>query len=44
MPKNQKKYIITGAPGTGKTTLINLLKNSFSCMDEVSRKVITEEQ
>jgi len=44
MPKNQKKYIITGAPGTGKTTLINLLKNRFSCMDEVSRKVITEEQ
>ncbi|QDO94408.1 ATP-binding protein [Formosa sediminum] len=40
----QKKYIITGAPGTGKTTTINLLKKTMSCMDEVSRKVILEEQ
>ncbi|PQJ72733.1 AAA family ATPase [Polaribacter butkevichii] len=40
----QKKYIITGAPGTGKTTLINLLKDTFPCMDEVSRKVIIDEQ
>ncbi len=39
-----KKYIITGAPGTGKTTLINLLKNTIPCMDEVSRKVIISEQ
>lgn len=40
----QKKYIITGAPGTGKTTTINLLKNTISCMDEVARKVILDEQ
>jgi len=40
----QKKYIITGAPGTGKTTVINLLKNTIPCMDEVSRKVIVDEQ
>ncbi|MCL5129205.1 MULTISPECIES: AAA family ATPase [unclassified Algibacter] len=40
----QKKYIITGAPGTGKTTTINLLKNTIPCMDEVSRKIILEEQ
>ncbi|WP_298545266.1 ATP-binding protein [uncultured Aquimarina sp.] len=40
----QKKYIITGAPGTGKTTLINHLKNTMPCMDEVSRKVIIDEQ
>ncbi|QVY65963.1 AAA family ATPase [Polaribacter sp. Q13] len=44
MSKLQKKYIITGAPGTGKTTTINLLKNTISCMDEVARKVILEEQ
>ena len=44
MSKIQKKYIITGAPGTGKTTTINLLKNTISCMDEVARKVILEEQ
>lgn len=44
MCKFQKKHIITGAPGTGKTTLIALLKNTIPCMDEVSRKVIIDEQ
>ncbi len=39
-----KKYIITGAPGTGKTTLINALEEQYSCMHEVSRKVIADEQ
>ncbi|AXT52488.1 hypothetical protein D1818_17215 [Aquimarina sp. BL5] len=40
----QKKHIITGAPGTGKTTLINILKKTIPCMDEVARKVIIDEQ
>ena len=40
----RKIYIITGAPGTGKTTLINLLKKTIPCMDEVSRKIIITEQ
>jgi len=44
MSNIQKKYIITGAPGTGKTSLINILKKTVPCMDEVSRKVIIEEQ
>ena len=44
MLQNTKKYIITGAPGTGKTTLINLLKKEVLCMDEVSRQVIIAEQ
>lgn len=40
-----KKYIITGAPGTGKTTLLEALKvEGYPCMDEVSRKVIKQEQ
>lgn len=44
MHKFQKKHIITGAPGTGKTTLINILKDTIPCMDEVSRKIIIDEQ
>ncbi|MEM6629309.1 MAG: AAA family ATPase [Bacteroidota bacterium] len=39
-----KKYIITGAPGTGKTTLINTLEEDYPCMHEVSRQVIMSEQ
>jgi len=44
MEKNQK-YIITGAPGTGKTTLIEALSSKgYSVMTEVSRDVIIEQQ
>jgi predicted ATPase len=39
----QKKIIITGGPSTGKSSLINHLKDKgYSCMDEVSREVILE--
>jgi len=38
------KYIITGAPGTGKTSIINALKKKgYSCSEEISRKIIREE-
>ncbi|MBR9758633.1 MAG: ATP-binding protein [Algicola sp.] len=40
---NTKRIVITGGPGTGKTSLINELKNrGFICFDEVSRDVILE--
>ncbi len=39
-----KKYIITGAPGTGKTTLIDKLGEEFSYIPEISRMVIKSEQ
>jgi predicted ATPase len=39
-----QKYIITGAPGTGKTAIINeLKKRGFHCIDENSREVIAEQ-
>ena len=39
-----KKIIITGAPGTGKTSIINHLLNlGYSCSKEVSREIIKEE-
>jgi predicted ATPase len=38
------KYIISGGPGSGKTTLINALAESgYACSPEVSRRLIIEE-
>tara|TARA_Y100001968_G_C19333808_1_gene705713 strand:- start:221 stop:739 length:519 start_codon:yes stop_codon:yes gene_type:complete len=35
------KIVITGAPGSGKTSIINSLKKrGFNCFDEISREVI----
>ena len=39
-----QKYIITGAPGTGKTAIINALKKEgYSCAEEISRTIIAQE-
>ena len=39
-----QKYIITGAPGTGKTSIVNeLKKRGFNCIDEISRDIIAEQ-
>ena len=36
----QHKIVITGGPGTGKSTVIsNLCENGFECMPEVSREI-----
>lgn len=38
-----KKIVITGGPGTGKTSLINeLTKRNFICLEEISRQVILD--
>lgn len=35
-----KRIVITGGPGTGKTSIINELKNrNYTCLDEISREV-----
>ena len=37
---NPKKIVITGGPGTGKSSIINHLKSrGFLCYDEISREV-----
>jgi len=39
-----QKYIITGAPGTGKTAIINaLIEKGYSCAEEISREIIAEQ-
>ncbi|ANW96795.1 hypothetical protein AXE80_11125 [Wenyingzhuangia fucanilytica] len=38
-----QKIVLTGAPGTGKTTVLNLLRaKGHFCMEEVSREIIQE--
>lgn len=40
----ENKIIITGAPGTGKTSIIAQLKKlGYSCSEEISREIITEQ-
>ena len=39
-----KNIVITGAPGTGKTSIINeLKKKKYNCYNEVSRKIISDQ-
>lgn len=42
---NQKKIVLTGAPGTGKSTIIHELESrDFHCMHEISRDVTLQAQ
>ena len=35
-----KKIVITGGPGTGKSTLVNeLIRRGHTCLEEISRQV-----
>lgn len=44
MQTGVKKYVITGGPGSGKSTLIDTLeKAGYSCSAEISRKMIKAE-
>jgi predicted ATPase len=41
----QQKIVITGGPGTGKSTVINeLLQLNYTCMPEISRKITIDAQ
>lgn len=44
-PMQTKRIVITGGPGTGKTTIIDQLTASgYACMEEVSRQITLEAQ
>lgn len=41
----QKKIVITGGPGTGKSTVIEeLIRRKYNCMEEISRQVTLDAQ
>jgi predicted ATPase len=39
-----KLVIFTGAPGTGKTAILDELKGEFRCVDEPAREVLAEQR
>lgn len=40
---NKELIVITGGPGTGKTTIINgLIEKGYSCFPEISREIIND--
>jgi len=45
MAPENKHYVITGAPSTGKSSVINeLRKMNFVCYEEIAREIIKENQ
>ncbi len=37
-------FILTGAPGSGKTAILNQLGSEFRCVDEPAREVLAEQR
>lgn len=45
LQKTQQKIVLIGGPGTGKTSVLNALKEKeFCCFDEISREVTLKAQ
>ena len=39
-----KLFILTGAPGSGKTAILGRLGNEFRCVDEPAREILAEQR
>ena len=37
-------YVLTGAPGSGKTAILDRLRSEFRCVDEPAREVLAEQR
>jgi len=37
-------FILTGAPGSGKTAILDRLGNEFRCVDEPAREILAEQR
>ena len=37
-------FILTGAPGSGKTTILDRLGNEFRCVNEPAREILAEQR
>ena len=37
-------FVLTGAPGTGKSAILNQLRDRFRCVDEPAREVLAEQR
>ena len=37
-------FILTGAPGSGKTAVLNRLRDQFTCVDEPAREILAEQR
>src|SRR6266536_1327933 len=37
-------FILTGAPGSGKTAILSRLRSEFRCVDETAREVLAEQR
>ena len=37
-------FILTGAPGSGKTAVLNRLRDQFTCVDEPAREILADQR
>jgi predicted ATPase len=44
LPTSPPLFVVTGAPGSGKSAILNRLRDEFRCVDEPAREVLAEQR